>query len=167
MAARSTATKSQEREVVITRVFDAPRHLVFKAWTEPEQLMRWWGPNGVTTPSCKMDVRPGGAWRICLRSPNGIDVWQQGVYREIVEPERLVFTYAFEDATGKPGHQTIVTVTFAAEGGKTRLTVHQAVFESVTVRDDHVQGWAEAIDHLADYLAKVWWNRRNTGEIEP
>ena len=160
MAARnSAATKSPEREVVVTRVFDAPRHLVFKAWTEPERLMRWWGPNGFITPSSKMDVRPGGAWRICMRSPNGIDVWQQGVYREIVEPERLVFTYAFEDATGRPGHQpghrTIVTVTFADEGGKTRLTLHQGVFESVTVRDEHVQGWAEAIDHLAAYLAKV------------
>src|SRR5712692_7136395 len=114
MAARSsTTTEVTERELVITRVFDAPRSLVFKAWTEPDRAVRWWGPQGFTTISCEMDVRPGGAWRICMRSPNGSDEWQQGVYREIVEPERLVFTYAFEDASGKPGHETLVTVTFA------------------------------------------------------
>lgn len=154
MAARSNiATEAAERVLVIERVFDAPRRLVFKAWTNPEHLMRWWGPHGFTLPSCTIDLRPGGVWRFCMRSPEGDNHWQQGVYREIVEPERLVFTYAFEDATGKPGHETLVTVTFADEGGRTRLTLHQAVFESVTVRDEHVGGWTEALDHLAEYLA--------------
>ncbi len=87
--------------------------------------------------------------------PHGPDVWQHFGYREIVEPERLVFTYTFEDATGKTGHETLVTVTFADEGGKTRLTLHQAVFESVTVRDEHVRGWTEALDRLAECLAKA------------
>jgi uncharacterized protein YndB with AHSA1/START domain len=151
----TTATKSPERELVITRVFDAPRSLVFKAWTEPEHLMRWWGPDGFTTVSCEMDVRLGGAWRFCMRSPNVSDVWQQGVYREIVEPERLVFSYAFEDASGKPGHQTLVTVDFADHGGKTKITVHHAVFESVAVRDDHVLGWTEALNHLAAYVMQA------------
>lgn len=155
MAARSNpASDAAPRELVITRVFDAPRHLVFKAWTEPERLMRWWGPHGCTTTSCKLDVRVDGSWRICMRLPNGIEVWQQGAYREIVEPERLVFTYAFEDAAGKPGHQTLVTVTFADDRGKTRLTVHQAIFESVEVRNDHVRGWNEALDHLVTQLAR-------------
>jgi len=156
MAARtSAATESAERELVLTRVFDAPRRLVFKAWTEPERVVRWWGPQGFTMPSCTMDVRPGGAFRFCMRSPEGTDHWLRGVYREIVEPERLVLTWAWEDAKGKPGHETLVTVTFAEHGGKTKLTVHHAVFESVTIRDEHVRGWTEALDRLAQYLAKA------------
>jgi len=150
-----TVVGPADRVLLITRVFDAPRHLVFKAWTDPEHLMRWWGPHGFTTLSCTMDARPGGTWRLCMRSPEGDEHRQQGVYREVVEPERLVFTYAFEDATGKPGHETLVTVSFADHGGKTMLTVNQAVFETVAVRDDHVRGWGEALDHLAEYVAKT------------
>jgi uncharacterized protein YndB with AHSA1/START domain len=156
MGAKGNAmTESAQRELTITRVFDAPRSLVFKAWTQPAHLMRWWGPHGFTVLSCTMDLSLGGAWRLCMRSPAGIEDRQRGEFREIVEPERLVFTYAFEDASGKPGHETIVTVNFAEVGGKTRLTVHQAVFETVTVRDDHVRGWGEALDHLAGYVTKV------------
>ena len=156
MAARSNAaTESAERELLITRVFNAHRSLVFKAWTEPQHLVHWWGPQGFTLPSCTMDLRPGGTYRFCMRSPEGVDHWLQGIYREIMEPERLVFTYAFEDATGKPGHETLVTVTFAELGEKTKLTVHQAVFESVTVRDEHVRGWTEALDRLAGYLTQA------------
>ncbi len=157
MAAKGSASAAPaDRLVVITRVFDAPRSLVFKAWTDPERLMQWWGPKGFTTSVLKLDLHQDGAWRFRMRSPNGTDEWQRGVYCEIVEPERLVFTYAFEDASGKPGHETMVTVSFADEGAKTRLTVHHAVFESVAVRDDHVRGWNEALDRLADYSARVW-----------
>ena len=104
IAAQETVTRSSaagetaQRELVITRVFDAPRALVFKAWTEPDRLVRWWGPQGFTTPFCTMDLRPGGAVRFCMRSPEGTDHWLQGVYREIVAPERLVCTWAWEDA---------------------------------------------------------------------
>jgi uncharacterized protein YndB with AHSA1/START domain len=151
-ARNATAAEPAERVLVIERIFDAPRSLVFKAWTEPERLMRWWGPNGVTTVSCKMDLRAGGAWRISMRC-RGNEERQQGVFREIVEPERLVFTYAFEDPTGNPGHETLVTVTFAEHGGKTKLTLKQAVFDTVATRDDHVRGWSEALGHLTEYLA--------------
>jgi uncharacterized protein YndB with AHSA1/START domain len=155
MAARtSAAAKTAERELVITRVFDAPPGLVFKAWTEPERLVRWWGPQGFTTPSCKMNVRPGGAFRLQMRAPDGTDHWLQGVYREIVEPERLVITWAWLDAEGKPGHETLVTVSFAEHGGKTKLTLHQAVFESVTARDAHQDGWTSCLGRLAEYLAR-------------
>jgi uncharacterized protein YndB with AHSA1/START domain len=140
------------RDLVITRIFDAPRSLVFKAWTEPERVMRWWGPHGFTLTSCNMDLRSGGKWRFCMRSPEGIEHWQQGAYLEVVEPERLVFSYAFEDAAGTPGHETRVTVTFAEDNGKTRLTVHHAAFEAVAVRDDHVRGWGETLDRLAAEL---------------
>src|SRR2546430_15569124 len=151
----SAATKSPKPELVITRVLDAPPRLVFKAWTEPERLVRWWGPQGFTTPSCKMDARPGGAFRFCMRSPEGTDHWLQGIYREVVEPRRLVFTWAWEDAQGKPGHETVVTVTFAEQGGKTKLTLHQAIFESVSARDAHQSGWASRPECLAAYLAKA------------
>ena len=157
MAAGSSAAAeaAEQRVLVITRIFDAPPRLVFKVWTEPEHLVHWWGPKGFTLPTCTMDFRPGGAYRFCMRSPEGVDHWLQGVYREIVEPERLVFTYAWEDVGGTLGHETLVTVTFAEHGGKTKLTVHHAVFESVTIRDEHVRGWTEALDRLAQYLAKA------------
>jgi len=153
MAAGGSASTAAERELVITRVFDAPRPLVFKAWTEPDRLVRWWGPQGFTTPSCTMDVRPGGAYRYRMRSAEGTDHWLRGVYREIVEPVRLVFTWAWEDSEGEPGHETLVTVTFAEDGGKTRLTMRQAVFESMNARDAHQGGWASCLDRLAEYVA--------------
>jgi uncharacterized protein YndB with AHSA1/START domain len=150
-----TSTASAERELVITRVFDAPRRLVFKAWTEPERIKEWWGPRGFTTLACEMDQRPGGAWRVRSRSPEGKEYISQGVLRELVEPERLVFTYAWVDAKGKPGHETLVTVTFAEQKGKTVLTFHQGVFESITSRDEHGEGWSSAFELLAEYQAKA------------
>ena len=154
MAMTGSATpQSTARELLITRTFDAPRPLVFKAWTEPERLVRWWGPRGYTTPSCKMDLRPGGAWRVCMRSPEGSLHWLRCVYREVVEPERLAFTWAWEDADGHPGHETVVTVEFVEQGAQTRLVVHQAVFESDSARDSHHQGWSGSLDRLGEYLA--------------
>jgi uncharacterized protein YndB with AHSA1/START domain len=146
-------TGAPDRELVLTRVLDAPRRLVFRVWTQPEHLVRWWGPRDFTTPSCQMEVRSGGAYRICIRSREGTAYWMRGVYREVVEPERLVFTFAWEDEGGAPGHETLVTVTFAEADGKTRLTFRQAVFETVADRDSHQEGWSECLDRLAAYLA--------------
>src|ERR1700682_773282 len=87
-------------ELVITRIFDAPRELVFKAWSEPGRAMRWWGPQGFTTAHCEMDVQPGGAYRVCMRSPEGTEHWQRGVCREVVEPERLLFIFARGEGQG-------------------------------------------------------------------
>jgi uncharacterized protein YndB with AHSA1/START domain len=151
----SIDVEERERELVITRIFDAPRHLVFQAWTEPDRVARWWGPQGFVTIYCDMDIRPGGAFRVCMRSPEGAEHWKQGVYREVVEPERLVFTFAWEDAEGKPGHQTLVTVTFAERGDKTELTLRQGVFETVAARDDHQRGWTSTLQRFAEYLAKM------------
>jgi len=95
----------------------------------------------------------GGSFRVCTRSPEGAEHWKQGVYREVVAPERLVFTFAWEDAEGKPGRQTLVTVTFADHAGKTELTLHQAVFETVVARDDHRRGWLSTLQRFAEYLA--------------
>ena len=101
-ASTDIAAPATERELVVTRIIDAPRRLVFKAWIEPEQVALWWGPQGFTTTYCKMDIRPGGRFRLCMRSPAGTDYWKQGVYRDIVDPERIVFAFAWEDAEGKP-----------------------------------------------------------------
>ena len=87
-----------------------------------------------------------------MRSPEGAEHWKQGVYREVVEPERLVFTFAWEDAEGKPVHQTLVTVTFAERGDKTELTLHQAVFETVEWRNEHRRGWTSTLQRFAEYL---------------
>jgi uncharacterized protein YndB with AHSA1/START domain len=155
MAAKNEpATGSAEPELVITRVFDAPRSLVFKCWTEPEHLERWQGaPRGFTVTTHERDLRPGGAYRVCMRSPEGKDHWLQGVYREIVEPERLVFTHVWLDAAGNPGKETLVTLTFTERGGKTELTLHQTGFKSVASRDGHKEGWTSTLDRLAEYLA--------------
>lgn len=143
------------RELMISRVFNAPRALVFKVWTQPQHIRHWWGPRGYTTLSCEMDLRPGGAWRVESRHTDGSKTAEQGVFREIVEPERLVFTHAWESETGKPGFETLVTAMFAEYEGKTRLTFHQAVFNSVEIRDGHVEGWNQSFDMLAEYLANV------------
>jgi uncharacterized protein YndB with AHSA1/START domain len=151
----SVGSRSTERQLVITRVFDAPRSLVFRLWIEPEHLARWWGPKDFAIVSCHMDVRPGGTWFRRMRAPDGTEDRRRGIYREIVEPERLVFTYMSVDAEQNPGHETLVTVTFADLGGKTRLTLHQAEFESIAPRDSHQGGWSGCLERFADYLAQL------------
>jgi len=165
--AGSAPAAESGRDLVITRVFDAPRELVFKAWTEPERLMRWWAPSGCTTPFCTVDLRVGGAFHYCMRMPEGQDIWGIGVYREIVEPERIVFTDAFANAEGNPvppahygmsaSHpaETLVTVTFAEHEGRTKLTLRHSILESVEERGGTQQGWTEMFDQLAAYVAKV------------
>ncbi len=141
--------------LAITRVFNAPRSVVFAAWTKPEQLQHWQAaPRGFTVTAEQTDIRPGGVNRICMRSPEGIDHRLQTVYREIVEPERLVFTHTWLDADGKPGKETLVTITFADKAGKTELALQQTGFASAQARDGHKAGWASALDGLADYLEK-------------
>jgi uncharacterized protein YndB with AHSA1/START domain len=147
------AALSAERELVITRIFDAPRRLVFEMWTEPEHLLRWWGPRGFTTIFGRMGVRPGGTWWRSMRAPDGSLIRKHGVYREIVAPERLVLTYVTDDLGGNPGPETLVTVTFADLGGKTRLTLRQAVFGSAAARNAHRGGWTACLERLAEYLS--------------
>lgn len=143
-----------ERVLVITRVFDAPPGLVFRLWTDPEHAKHWMGPRGFTARYLEHDLRPGGAWRACLR-PNdgGDDLWQSGVFREIVAPERLVLTFAWDGKDGCRGHETLVTVTFAEHQGRTKMTFRQAAFESVEQRDGHQGGWTSSFDRLEEYAA--------------
>ncbi|HEY6395630.1 MAG TPA: SRPBCC domain-containing protein [Candidatus Binataceae bacterium] len=153
----SAATESDARVLVITRIFDAPRSLVFKAWTDPQHIVRWWGPRGFTSTIVgKFGVWPGGTYRIHMHSAEGTDHWTQGIYREVVEPERLVMAGAWTDADGKPiSPETVTTITFEEHEGKTRLTLRNAGFESVAARDSHRGGWNSSLDRLAEYLAKA------------
>ena len=147
---------SDGRTLVIKRLLDAPRELVFAAWVDPAQAARWWGPKGFITVSAEMDVRVGGVWRRRMRSPAGSEHVSRGVYREIAEPERLVFTFSWEQG-GASGHgpETVVTLTFVELGdGRTELTLRQEGFATVEGRDDHNRGWSGALDRLADYLAE-------------
>ena len=148
--------ESADRVLVITRIFDAPRSLVFKAWTEKDHMVHWFGPRGFTVIDCAADVRVGGSLRVHSRSAEGTDHYLQCVYREIAEPERLVCTYAWSNAEWRPTRpETLLTLTFEEDRGKTKLTLHQAIFESVTACDMHRGGWSESLDRLAGYLAQA------------
>ena len=154
-AEMNLVTEPADRVLVITRVFDAPRELVFKAWTEPAHMAQWFGPRGFTSKVLKHDLRAGGAYRVHMVGPDG-DHWSQGVYREVVPPERLAMTFGWGDANGnRTRPETTLTLLFEDVGGKTRLTLHNAVFESVTARDMHNEGWTSSLDCLAEYLATV------------
>lgn len=123
MARPRTAGDSDDRVLTITRMFDAPP-FVFKLWTEAHHVKRWWRSKGFVAFSFEMDVRPGGAWNCCLRSPDGTELRERGVYREIVEAKKLSFTYAADQSHGNPGHQTLVTMHFTALGSKSSWPRH-------------------------------------------
>ena len=162
-------TSSTRRELVIERIFDAPRELVWKAWTEPERTMRWWGPKGFTCPHCEIDLRVGGKFLNCMRGPAGTDFdrdfWSTGVYREIVPLERIVCTDSFADEHGNvvPAKhygmgadvplEMLVTVTFEDLGGKTRMTLRHEGLPAGEMSEGAQQGWSESFDKLAESLA--------------
>jgi len=156
MAAPSAANKrdarSAEQTLVIKRTFDAPRDLVWKVWSDPEQAKQWWGPDGFTAPVVELDARPGGKWRALMRSPDGKDIWQHGVYREIVPPEKISFTFIWD---AQPDHEMLVSITFAERGKKTEMIFRQGIFESVDDRNGHEGGWSQSFDRFAAYLKTV------------
>lgn len=158
------------KELTITRVFDAPRELVWKAWTEPERVKRWWGPKSFTTPVSKIDLRVEGKYLYCMRSPEGKDFWGTGIFREIVAPERLVMTDSFADENGNVVPATyygmspdfpqelLITVTLEElEGGRTSLTLTHSGIKGMNAadREGMQHGWIESFDKLAEYLAKA------------
>jgi uncharacterized protein YndB with AHSA1/START domain len=158
-AAGRHATGKAERGMVTTRTFTAPRELVFKAWTDPRHVGQWWGPHGFTNPVCELDVRPGGAIRIHMRGPDGTLYPMTGVYQEIVEPERLVFTSAALDEEGNPLFEVLHTVTFAEHGGKTTLTVKARVVRATADAAPYLKGmeagWTQSLERLGTHLAEV------------
>ncbi|WP_395678386.1 SRPBCC domain-containing protein [Inquilinus sp.] len=151
-APSESATLDARPELVITRIFDAPRSLVFKAWTQPEHLVRWLGPKDFSASEVRLDVRPGGAWSAVITSPEGKDYGMAGVYREVAPPDRLVFTFAWDEDLAE---QMLIALTFRDRDGKTEMTFHQTGFRSVESRDSHRGGWNECFDRLPGFLAQV------------
>lgn len=144
-----------EPELVIMRVFNAPRELVWKAWTDPKYAVRWWGPKDYPATHLEMDVRPGGVWRGQLRSTeDGRVLSHKGVFREVTAPEQLAFTFAW-DEEGERGLETLVTITFADQNGKTLMTFRQIPFQSAEERDGHRGGWTSAFDRFDEQLAEL------------
>ena len=148
-----TVTTPSEREIVMTRVFDAPRDLVFEAHSSCEHLKKWWGPRAYEIATCEVDFRPGGAWRVVHRDSDGQEFAFRGEYREIVRPERITWTFEFE---GMPGSVSVETMTLEERDGKTTFS-STSVFDSVEARDGMLQsgmesGAAETMDRLDEYL---------------
>jgi uncharacterized protein YndB with AHSA1/START domain len=142
--------------LVMTRSFDAPRERVFDAWLDPTQIATWIGPRSVRAETMELSPKPGGRYRIHMRGVDGSDgPIVSGNYREIVRPERLVFTWAWETAhaRGMPGDETIITLTFRERAGKTEMTLRQEGFSVKESRDSHNQGWNGSFDKLAELLA--------------
>jgi uncharacterized protein YndB with AHSA1/START domain len=147
------ASSTADREIVITRVLDAARELVFDAWTDPQHIAQWWGPNGFTNTIHEMDVRPGGVWRFVMHGPDGVDYNNKVVYIEIARPERLVYSHGGDD--DEPAFH--VTVTFAEQGGKTLVTL-RSVFATAAERDETlkfgaVEGGNQTLQRLERHLA--------------
>lgn len=145
------------------RVFDAPRELVWRAWTNPEVVVLWLGP--VEWPAVKVsqDLRVGGAWRACLRSPEtGADLWQGGIYREIVPPERLVFTFKWDEShEDGPPVDTVVTIVFSETAdGRTRMDFTHEGLKSEQSLTGHKHGWTSTFDRFDAYLAMQDQERR-------
>ena len=161
MSARAADRPAAAGTIKIERTFAAPRELVFDAWTKPEYLLRWYAPHGCTIEFATIDVRPGGRFHSCIRNPRFGDCWCVGAYREVVRPERIVFTLATADSAGneidpvKAGHDprwpraTVVTVTFVDMHGATKLTLEQNVSEALAKHTGAHPSWLEMLDRLA------------------
>jgi uncharacterized protein YndB with AHSA1/START domain len=161
-ASASAATpepgETTDRELVFTRTFDAPRELVFDAWTNPKHIPHWWGPLGFTTTVQEMDVRPGGNWRLVMRGPDGTDYKNRIVFLEVIKPERLVYKHEPEQGTEAVNFET--TVTFTAQGDRTELTMRMlfpsaAAREHVVTKYGAVEGAKQTLGRLAGYLPQL------------
>ncbi len=156
--ARLAEHLAMRHEVTITRIIDASPEMVFTAWTDPGHLKNWWGPKGFTNPVCEFEARPGGAIRIHMQAPDGVVYPMTGTVLEIVEPERLVFTSQALDKDGKALFENLNTVTFAEDGGKTRLTVHSKVQMATEAGAPYLngmnEGWKLTVDRLEEYTRR-------------
>jgi uncharacterized protein YndB with AHSA1/START domain len=151
----NTATQPTT-DLVISRTFKAQRALVFACWTEQEHKEHWQGaPQGFTVTFAEAEIRPGGTFKLCMRSPEGVDHWLQGTYLRVVKPELLEFTHCWLKDDGSPGHETLVTITFADRNGSTELTLRQSGFASNDSRDGHSIGWSSTLDQLTTYLNTI------------
>lgn len=148
--------KPAVNELVIVREIAAPRAAVFSAWTDPKRAALWWAPSFVTLLSCEMDVRPGGRWHRRMRNSAGEIIVKRGTYREVVAPEKLVFTYTTDYPSGAVDPETVVSLTFVELAPrKTRLTLWQTGFDSDATRESHTGGWTSAVERLADFVTST------------
>jgi len=172
VAEKNTAAQTPMQEFVISRTFDAPRELVFKACSEPAHMQHWFAPKGFTSHVAKMDLRPGGMYHYCMRSPDGHEMWGKCIYREVVPPERLVFLQSFSNAKGEiTAHpmsptwprEMLSTMLFEEKNGKTTLTIkwipYNASDAEIKTFEDGRKGmhggWTGTLDQLTAYLAKI------------
>lgn len=164
----ASAGKSTDKEVLFTRVFDAPREIVFRAWSEAESLKRWYAPQGCSLTACTLDFKVGGRYRSCIRTPDGMECWCAGVYKDIVRPERIVQTMHMADERGnfvEPAQshlaqypdwprEMVLTLTFEDLGGKkTKLTLHQTVSEALAKETGAYPSWLSMFEKLDRDLA--------------
>jgi uncharacterized protein YndB with AHSA1/START domain len=154
-----SATQRMERELTIVRIFDAPRTLVFQAWTDPKMIAQWWAPKHFTNPVCDIDARAGGSFRIVMRGPDGSEHPMKGVFVEFAKNEKLVFTNIAVDAAGNPLLEGKTTVTFEDQNGKTKMTLHTYAAGTAPqvafMLGGMEQGWTESIDKLEALLAQA------------
>jgi len=150
------AANARTRELTITRIFDAPRELVFRAWTDPVMLREWWGPRMFTNPVCEVDPRVGGEIKIVMRGPDGTEHTMKGTFREVVKPEKIVFVNNAYDSSGTQHLEGLTTVLFADEGGKTKLTLTTIATGltdlSAMMLAGMNEGWTQTIDRLGELI---------------
>jgi len=155
---RAASSDASDREIRLTRTYDAPRDLVFEAWIDPVHVAEWWGPAGFTTTILEMDPRPGGTWRFIMHGPDGVDYPNRIDYLEITRPERLVYTHASDEES--PQVQFEATLNFAERAGQTELSLRM-LFRTAAERDlvveqyGAIEGGIQHLQRLADYLAKM------------
>src|ERR1700733_14607593 len=158
-ARKSNATATDAPQMLLTRVIDAPRERVFDAWTDAQQLAQWWGPKGFTNPVCEASCRAGGTMRIHMRGPDGVVYPMSGTYREVVAPERIIFISSALDASGRALFEVLHTVTFTAEGAKTRLTLQAQIIKTTAAAAPYLKGqeagWSQSLDRLEAQLTGV------------
>ncbi len=164
MAKNDLVGERGKQNILITRIFDAPLELVWRAWTDPEHFKRWWGPRDYTCPFCEMDFRVGGKYLNCMRSPEGKEYWGTGVFREIIPMERIVFTDCFADEQGNVVPAThygmssdfplemLVIVTFEGLNDRTKMTLEHLGIPTGPDSEGTNEGWSESFDKLAESL---------------
>ena len=138
--------------LILKRTYDAPIDVVWDAWADPARAKVWWGPRGFTAPVVELDERPGGKWRAKMVGPDGSELWQHGVYREIVPRKRIVYTFIWDQ---EPNHEMLVTVEFSAKANRTEISFQQTGFKSDGEREGHKGGWSESFDRLGEYLERA------------
>ena len=158
MLAKNNFKSTKTRELTITRLFDAPRELVFDAWTKPEHLAQWFGPRGFSISHCELDARPGGKLRIVMRAPDDSDCPMIGVFSEVVRPTRLVYTNIPLDGNDRPLAEGTTTVTFDNHAGKTKLVMHTVMHFHVDapagMSNGMEPGWNQTLDRLGEFVAR-------------